>query len=427
MQQMQELFLQALGAALKNEQVSWEEPFSEEKWMELFRMAEVHQVLPMIYEAVYQCPAAQQADPRILAPVRSQMVQRVIMQAQKTGEFLSLYQELEKAGVRPLVVKGIVCRQLYPNPDYRMSGDEDLLIEPTEFWMCHEALLGCGMELSDGEMDAAALETAYEVPYGKRGRLIYIELHKSLFPPESDAYGDLNRFFRETWSRAEEVTVDGVTVRTLGCTDHLFYLICHAFKHFLHSGFGIRQVSDIVLFANAYGAQIDWQEMFAHCREIRADLFAAALFRIGQKYLGFDLEMAHYPEQWQEIWVDETDLLLDLLDGGIYGDADKSRKHSSNMTLDAVAAEKQSKKAGNGVLKSLFPSARSLEGRYPYLRKWPILLPFAWAERMARYGKETMQNKDSDAMETVKIGNRRIALMKEYGIIGKGNGKESRS
>ncbi len=102
--------------------------------------------------------------------------------------------------------------------------------------------------------------------------------------------------------------------------------------------------------------------------------FAAALFAIGEKYLTFDPEKAHYPKVWQGICVDETDMLMDLLDSGIYGNANMSRKHSSNMTLDAVAADKNGKKAGNTVLKSLFPSAKKLEGRYPYLKKHPILL-----------------------------------------------------
>ncbi len=50
---------------------------------------------------------------------------------------------------------------------------------------------------------------------------------------------------------------------------------------------------------------------------------------------------------------------------------------ATNMTLDAVAADKNGKKAGNTVLKSLFPSAKKLEGRYPYLKKYPFLLPIS--------------------------------------------------
>ena len=340
MQHTQQLFLEALKAALKNEQVEWNNKLEAQEWMDLFRMAEVHQILPMIYEAVYRSPAAGQADPQILAPAKAQMVRTVIMQTQKTGEFEPLYRYLRESGICPLVVKGIVCRNIYPNPDYRISGDEDLLIRPEDFRKCHDLLHKYGMQTSEQDMDAEELESVYEVPYGKKGSLIYIELHKSLFPPESEAYGDLNRFF-----------------------------------------------------ANVHA--------------------------IGEKYLTFDPEKAHYPKVWQGICVDETDMLMDLLDSGIYGNANMSRKHSSNMTLDAVVADKNGKKAGNTVLKSLFPSAKKLEGRYPYLKKHPILLPIAWTDRILKYRKETVAGGDNAAADSVKIGNQRIELMKEYGIIKK--------
>ena len=144
--------------------------------------------------------------------------------------------------------------------------------------------------------------------------------------------------------------------------------------------------------------------MLEQCREIQADLFATVLFGIGEKYLTFAPERVHYTESWREIRIDETDMLMDLLDSGIYGNANMSRKHSSNMTLDAVASEKSGKKAGNTVLKSLFPSAKKLESRYPYLRK---------------YRKETAAGGDNAAADSVKIGNQRIELMKKYGIIKK--------
>lgn len=309
MQHTQQLFLEALKAALKNEQIEWNNKVEAQEWMDLFRMAEVHQILPMIYEAVYRSPAAGQADPQILAPAKAQMVRTVIMQTQKTGEFEPLYRYLRESGICPLVVKGIVCRNIYPNPDYRISGDEDLLIRPEDFRKCHDLLREYGMQTSEQDMDAEELESVYEVPYGKKGSLIYIELHKSLFPPESEAYGDLNRFFANVHEDAIDIRIDGTDIRTMGYTDHLFYLICHSFKHFLHSGFGIRQVCDIILFANEYGDAIDWEKILRQCREIHADLFAAALFAIGEKYLTFDPEKAHYPKVWQGICVDETDML----------------------------------------------------------------------------------------------------------------------
>ena len=152
MQHTQQLFLEALKAALKNEQVEWNNKLEAQEWMDLFRMAEVHQILPMIYEAVYRSPAAGQADPQILAPAKAQMVRTVIMQTQKTGEFEPLYRYLRESGICPLVVKGIVCRNIYPNPDYRISGDEDLLIRPENFRKCHDLLHEYGMQTSEQDM-----------------------------------------------------------------------------------------------------------------------------------------------------------------------------------------------------------------------------------------------------------------------------------
>lgn len=408
-------FLQILKAALSGEKAE-PQNLSADEWKKLFEMAETHKVFPMFYEAVFHLPELKEMDAQMLGNLKRQVVRQVMIQTVKTDQFLSLNRHLQEAGIKPLVVKGIICRNLYPNPDCRQSGDEDVLIRKEDFPKCHEAMLAFGMQMSDPEQDKDA---AYEVPYGKMGSPLYIELHKSLFPPESEAYGDLNRYFEHVFDRAAQEEIQGAKVYTLGYTEHLFYLICHAFKHFLHSGFGIRQVCDIVMFANVYGSKIDWEEVLKNCQEIHADVFAAALFRMGSNYLVFDPERACYPQAWSNIKVDETNMLHDLLSGGIYGGAQMSRKHSSNITLEAVAAQKQGRKAGNVWWSSVFPSAKKLEGRYPYLKKHPYLLPAAWAARILKYRKETAVIADNNASDAIKIGNQRIELMKEYGIIRK--------
>ena len=117
---------------------------------------------------------------------------------------------------------------------------------------------------------------------------------------------------------------------------------------------------------------------------------------------------------------DEQPLLEDLLDSGIYGDATMSRKHSSTMTLDAVAAEKHGKRAA-GLRKTLFPAAKQLEGRYPYLKNKPYLLPIAWLQRIGQYESETRKQNDGSnrAADAVKIGAKRVELLRAYGILRK--------
>ena len=415
MNEINQLFLESLDASLRGERVQWENPLSTQDWAALLKLAQVHQVLPMIFEAVYACPAARSADAQLMQLAKRQTMQSVMMQAMKTGELLALVKHLQAAGVTPCVVKGIVCRSLYPNPDHRVSGDEDVLIPPEQFERCHEAMLAFGMQPADPQQD---IQTAHEVPYGKPGSPLYIELHKHLFPPESDAYGDFNRFFADAHAHTTQILVDGTPLTTLCPTDHFFYLICHAFKHFLHSGFGIRQVCDIVLFAGRYGQEIDWAAVLENCREIRADQFAAALLKIGQKHFGFDPEAAGIPQAWKAISVDEGPMLSDLLDSGVFGDATMSRKHSSTMTLNAVAADRRGRKAGGNVLRTIFPSRKALEGRYPFLRTKPWLLPVAWVRRIAHYAAERRSaGADNKAAESLRIGSERVELLRRYGII----------
>ena len=413
MQRVEKLFLEAMKASLNNSQVSWDEELEPQDWLFLFRLAEIHHVLPLVYEAVYNCPAAKRMGSQ-LQPFKQRTVQMVMLQTIKTGEFLQLYEYLRSRGLAPCVVKGIVCRSLYGKPDCRMSGDEDMLIAPEHFETCHKAMLDYGMAPVQPEKDTAG---EYEVPYRKEGSPLYIELHKNLFPPESEAYGDLNRFFSRVTERLTEISVQGSAVYTMNDTDHLFYLLCHSFKHFLHSGFGIRQVCDIVLFANSSGPMLDWQEILRKCREIHADLFAAAVFQIGRKYLTFDYSKACYPEEWQKIQIDEGPMLEDLLESGIYGNSSLSRMHSSNITLNAVAAGKKGRKVDGTVLRTVFPSLRQMEYRYAYLKRAPFLLPVAWVERILKYRKETGQMPGNEAVESVKIGSRRTEMMKQYGII----------
>lgn len=407
-------FLAIIKSALTGEKADLDREILPDEWEKLFTMAGIQKVLPMFCEAVYASASLQRANLPFLAIAKRQVMQQVMMQTMRTSEFLTLNQQLQAAGVRPLVVKGIICRSLYPNPDHRPSSDEDVLIPADQFAKCHQVMTDFGMQTTEDEDERNA---AYEVPYRRVGSPLYIELHKHLFSPDSDAYGDMNQFFEGVFDRAIAEDIHGNTVYTLGYTDHLCFLICHAFKHFLHSGFGIRQVCDIILYANQYGSRIDWVQILNNCKQIHADKFAAALFRIGTKYLTFDPDQAAYPDVWRETQVDEIPLLEDLISGGLYGDANMSRKHSSNITLDAVAARKQGRKAKNAVFTSVFLSAASLEGRYPYLKKRPYLLPAAWINRLWVYFRETRRSPNNNAADALKIGSERIELMKVYGIL----------
>ena len=396
-------FLALLRAGLRVRPAEGEISLTREQWKALFDLARAHKVLPLIFEPAY--PGLKKADPDLAAALKGQVRQQVILQTLRTAEFLELYRALEEAGATPLVVKGIVCRRLYPHPDQRFSTDEDIWVPEAQFADCHRALESCGLATKDPESED------YELPYFSREGSLYLEIHKSLFPPENEAFGSLNRFFYDAPDRA--IVIDGVP--TMGYTDHMLYLICHAYKHFIHSGFGLRQVADMMLFAEKWGERIDWEYVLDCTKQIRAERFAATLFRIGEEYLGFSPEKAHYPADWQAFAGEPEKMLEDLLGAGIYGSADMSRQHSSTITLNAVADSHRGKRGGS-ILKTVFPPAKALEGNYPYLKKSAALLPIAWAQRLIKYGRES-GTADNRATESVRVGRERVALLRQYGIL----------
>lgn len=414
MKEISERMLEAFRCFLKGENVSWEDGMSAEDWAGLFRLSQHHQILPIIYETVYGCSAFATCPPELVQTTKGQVIRQVMTQGRKTQEFLNLYGRMLDKGLTPLVVKGLVCRELYREPDYRCSGDEDVLIPVEQFEKCDEVFLDSGMDMLMPDMDP---DQEGEVPYYKVGGMLHIELHKELFSSESEAYGALNVMFTYAFDRKIQIDIHGVPIYTMCHTDHLLYLILHAFKHFLHSGFGIRQVCDIVRYAENFGTEIDWGYIREKCGEIHADIFAASLFDIGRKELLFDPEKACYPEDWEPIGADSSDMLEDLIDGGVFGDSSMSRKHSSNITLQAVSEDRQGKKAGVSLVQTLFPARKYMERTYTYLKKYPILLPAAWASRIVNYLRESKAMGGNNAMASIEIGNQRVDLMKKYKII----------
>ena len=401
MEKVHQLFLEAVAAGLKNTYVSWTSEISPRDWEPLFALAENHRVLPLVFQAVHRCPALAQAPAELLRLRRAQVLQLTALQVRQTAEFTEVRDALTASSVRFLVVKGIICRNLYPNPDFRLSGDEDLLVHPDDLPRCHSVLT----ELGYTTAEAAA--KAHELSYHNPRRVLHLEIHRNLFPPEQPAYGELNGLFPEFFSG--HILQDGTP--TLGASEHMLYLLCHAFKHFLHSGFGIRQVCDIMLFANRWGEQIDWALLLERCKAVRADRFAAGLFRIGWKYLGFSPEQARYPLRWQAVYTDEGPLLQDILEAGVYGKSRQDRLHSSNVTLQALEAQKKGR-SGTPLLRSLFPKREAMEAKYPYVRKSALLLPLAWFSRLLKYKKSSASTGD-----TVRIGDARLALLEKYGIL----------
>lgn len=379
-----------------------------EEWDNLFNLASEQEILPLILDICIRDTSLKAMPKEEYRQWQQRAIAISSRQIVQTNEFLTLILHAQAQGLNPVILKGIVCRNLYRKPMLRPSVDEDLLIPPQDAGVWHYFLLSEGLSADEPDTDR---EKADELSYHKENSPTYIELHKALFSESSEAYGDLEVLFRGVFERTVEVQIEDVTLRTLAPTDHFLYLLCHAYKHFLHAGVGIRQVADMALFANAYGDDIDWEYVFTSCQKVHIDTFAAALLQIAHRHL----TLKSVPAPFSRIQVDEDPLLEDILSGGLYGMADIDRAHSGNMTLEAVAANREGRKE-RGVLRSLFPGKKYLQNHFSYAKKYPVLLPAAWAQRIISYLRRDGKDRRNPG-QSIQIGRERIELLKKYGII----------
>lgn len=406
---LQEEFLKILESFMHGKTYHLPEAFTQIE--ELYQMAGIHKMTAAVYEQIRGEALLQQPEYTNLArSFKGYTMREVMMQMQRADGFLRIYEKMCAQGVRPLVVKGIICRNLYEKSDYRVSGDEDILIRKEDFAVCDAILVAEGFQREEPDTE----HLPQEIPYINPQNGVYIEMHFDLFAEESGAYGHLNKEFEDAYATCIAEDIQGRTVWTLHPTLHLFYLICHSLKHFLHGGFGIRQVCDMVMMAEYYGADIDWEYISGRLQELRMEGFWNGLAEIGRKYLGCSFEKAHYPVFLQKEHVNCDHLLLDLLDSGIFGDSTMERKHSSNITL--AAAESGKKDTVASVKASLFPGKAYMEKGYPWIKKCPWLLPVAWGMRIVGYlkSKRKSSKEEPGGME---IGMSRVELLREYGII----------
>lgn len=376
------VFLDILKSAITQTECDNLDGLDTDVWIRVYDISQKQQLSPLIYQQIFSNPSFLENDPEFQNFWKMDTIDQAGNQVRKSILFLMLSDKMRQNGLTPLVVKGIVCRNLYPNPDLRTSNDEDLFIPREQFQKMDEFLRNEGFmrdELIEGK-------DYQEVPYKNLSNGLYLELHMNLFAQESGAYGHFNELFADAFDTCIETEIQGSKVLTLNVREHFLYLVCHSLKHFLHSGFGIRQACDMIYFAKNYHDQFDWEEMGL--------------------------------TKPSDIDIDCTALLDDMLDGGIFGQNDMNRVHSANITLNAAEHEKAS--AASGIAASLFPDKEYMKTNYDYARKYPFLLPVAYIQRILKYLlKRKKSGQNTGEKSSTQIGMERVKLLEKYKIVDK--------
>ena len=383
------LFLQAVSCGLKA-QVMEDPGLTEEEWEKILQQSVSHSLLPLVFEAVYPYLPEDMEN-----KYRSYTLSWIMKQVRASDEFLKTYQALQKKGIEPLVLKGIICRESYLLPDWRLSSDEDIYVKREDYVHLHECLKELGFQYREPNF-----QSEHETLYYKDN--LNIEGHWELFPQENRLWEVMNTLSEEILQHAGCLEINGIKVLTLEPTDHMIYLLLHTMKHFSLSGVGIRQICDIVAWDRKY--RIDWEKVRETMERTGGLKFTEAVLDAGIVF--FDMSA---PEGWERR--DCTNLIRDSLTGGVFGHSSVDRLHSASITsVDGTTGHN----TAFSILKAVFPSRAVMEINYPWVSKNPLLLPVGWGVRLFQYAKHI--GKDVSPLNSIAIGRKRIKILQEYGV-----------
>lgn len=392
-------FIGILRTALGNGQVPLEHP----DWDKLAEWADLQSLTALFYTGASQYQEFAQWDGTKRQKLQRETIAGVVAQSTRTELFLDVYRSLLEKGQKPLVLKGVVVRQLYGElSDYRPSCDEDLYVRPEEAILCRRELERLGFQVTIPQDRRKLDNPEQEVSMDSLDGLLHIELHPHFFEHVREDLRLSDGYYAQAFDQAVPTEVKGFPLWTLDETHHYLYLFFHLAKHFKSAGVGLKQMLDLMAADRAWRDKIDWSLVRGAVSELRCGMLYGDVTALG-KQLGFSPKEL-FPSLRPEL------LLADSLEGGVYGHSDPSRTYGSIITAAAVnTGEKTS------VLKALFPSYDYMVRRWEALRKNPWLLPVGYIKRFYRVLVSRKQGKE--ALIAIQKGQERTKLLQEYGIL----------
>lgn len=399
------------GALNNNHQFPFLAQFTREDWETLWRTAEEQHLSAMIYELAAGSPSAQNMPEDIRRAWFSESTMIVLQQARQTAELYRICSLFRCHGIPYIVLKGITCRRLYPNPNARQSGDEDVLIDWHDYLKCDEILKREGYEAEE-HFDPETVKEETEAHYQDSKGALYLEVHLNAIGLMNTRQERLNSCFQDSFSHVREIRIgeekaaeavaerekDGQFLTVLEPTYQVMHLLSHFYRHFYENGAGIRQALDILLTLQKEKEKIDWDKMSDFLAQSETGNLFAVVLNVGRDSLNLDLDFI--PKRFWNPQMNPEEMLQDMFEGGVYGRANGERKFGESLNLNIDTDRKRG-------LYILFPSKHRLQLRYPALCRNQWLYPVYVVRRWIDLFREYMLDKDSRELFRKRIASSR--------------------
>ena len=356
-----------------------EEKTDDISFEDVYALAKKHHILNMCFYAIEQLET--KPDDTLYAEWRKQVTVSSAQSQIQLSERNTIIEALKKNEIDCLPLKGCFLKEMYPHTDYREMADLDILIRKEDQARVKEVMESLGYHT---KMYDSTNHDVYDKP-----PFMDVEMHVALFGESGrerfHAADEKIPLIEEPWKHA--LCTEQPYVYRFTPEDTYIFLILHLAKHFNGSGTGIRQFVDILVYNQKYDLDKEYvyqtlaaARMDDFCRQ--AEVLVDAWFNNGKMSEELE-EMEAY-----------------IFTSGVYGNMfNRIRNRLDYMDND----NNVSSSASRYVLMRTFPALNTMRRLYPFLKKYPYLLPLTWIHRLISkiFTKDSPALRELEALERV--------------------------
>lgn len=316
----------------------------------IYPVAKMHQVRTLMFCGAV-ASGIEQGHP-VMKKLFEGLYSELLSNERQIEKYSKLTALFEQNCIDYMPLKGIVLKELYPQPEMRCMGDIDILIQEPQYERIEKILTDLGFE--------HYIDSDHEHIWCTKDG-VSLELHKRLIPSYNKDY---YAYFGDGWERVTRADENSFMYR-FSPEDEFVYLFAHFSKHYRDGGIGIKHFVDLKVYLEKVNPDREY---------IAEEMKKLGLYE-------FYLNIVHT----MDVWFDgaEGDAKTDrvsktIIESGVYG---LSRDKAASSVLRETANGVQDKSTTR-VFKLLFLPYEVMSERYPYLKKYPILLPIAYVVRV---------------------------------------------
>ena len=302
-----------------------------------------------------------------------------------------------------LILKGPVSASYYENPDMRMLGDIDILIEKDKTDEIVEKLQNEFSLVKHTDIE-------HYCHVSMHNKNMFVEAHFEIPGIPDGNKGEYTKdFIKNILLDTKEIELESFKFIVPNDIHHGIVILLHMLHHMTGEGLGLRHLCDWGAFVNKTSGMAFWDtEMVPYLKNMGLYTYTSIMTSVCKKYFNINTP--------QGLFIADDDIceevMFDILQSGNLGKKDE--QYTKSALLISQSSNGKENKSNFTILFEKLDSA--VKSHWPWLRKWKILLPLAYIYFALKYYVKVLSGKRPTISFLIPEANRRREIYNKLKI-----------